>query len=191
MVLFGRNVDAELVALDWHRTITIEKQRWLPRKDSTSQPPRNARNVQERYQNYTEVRTEWRTEKQYVNGQEQTVKRQVAIPETKERKLYTYEVPVWIHSRTVRAVGKSKSGIRWPEFTLNDDEREAKRTQSYYAQFTGASPGKDGLRKKYPPRELHEMTWRSLEIGATYTLLLGIFGRIREIGPAASPHAPS
>jgi hypothetical protein len=178
MALFGRYVDAELVGVFWQRTITIEAMRW-ERRESPAQPPADARNVQEHRDPYLVDHIGWRTEKQYVDGREQTVRRQVSRQEIRMRTVFSYEVPVWKAVRTVPASGQNCTGVQWPPFALADGEREGPRTESYVARFSAPS-GKNGASKEYR-KKLPEATWRSLAMGATYRLELGLLGRVRDI----------
>jgi hypothetical protein len=178
MALFGRYIDAELVGVFWQRRITIEAEQW-ERQESEREPPAYARNVKEYRDPYLVDRVGWRTEKQYVDGQEHTVRRQVSRQEIRMRTVFTYEVPVWRRVRTVPVSGRSYTGVEWPGFALADGEREGKRTESYVARFCAPS-GKNGATKEYT-KELREATWRSLTIGATYRLELGLLGRVRDV----------
>jgi hypothetical protein len=178
MALFGRYVDAELVGVSWQRRITIEAEQW-ERRESQWEPPSDARNVQERRDPYLVDHIGWRTERQYVDGREQTVRRQVNRPEIRIRTVFTYEVPVWRSVRTVPVAGQGYTGVRWPQFALADGEREGQRTESYVARFSAPS-GRNGASKEYR-KELREATWRSLTIGATYRLELGLLGRVRDL----------
>jgi hypothetical protein len=100
MAIFGRHVDAELVQLSWHRSVTVEKNVGLVQRESAQHPP-NAQNIQAHRDPYLVDHTEWRTEKQYENGEEQTVRRRVTREDMKIRKVYTYEIPVCRFSREI------------------------------------------------------------------------------------------
>jgi hypothetical protein len=80
--IFRRHVDAKLVGRSWDRSASIERVRWEQR-ETTSHPPTGARNIQTHRDPYTVDRPEWRTEVQYVNGEAQTVRRQVIRQEIK------------------------------------------------------------------------------------------------------------
>jgi hypothetical protein len=181
MALFGRYVDAELVGVFWQRRITIEAQQWQ-RRESTGEPPAHARNVQEHRDPYLVDHIGWRTEKQYVDGREQSVRRQVSRQEIRIRTVFTYEIPLWRSVRTVPVSGQSHTEVRWPEFALADGEREGRRAESYVARFS-APTGKNGASREYR-KELHEASWRSLTMGATYRLELGLLGRVRNLDPS-------
>ena len=181
VALFSRHVDAELVLLSWHRTVAVEKKGWEHRE--SAQHPSNARNIQAHRDPYLVDHTEWRTEKQYVNGEEQTVRRQVTRQEMKIRKVYTYEVHVWRFSREILSSGQGQSGVRWPEFALADGEREGLRTESYHASFSAPS-GRAGSCRKYT-LELQETVWRSLVVGAKYRLVVGRSGGVKYLEPVA------
>jgi hypothetical protein len=66
--------------------------------------------------------------------------------------------------------------------TFSDGEREGRRAESYAARFS-APTGKNGASREYR-KELHEASWRSLTIGATFRLELGLLGRVRNLDPS-------
>jgi hypothetical protein len=174
MALFRRHIDAEATAFAWTRTVDLEQPQWVSKR-SEWRPGGETRNVERHNESYWETITDWQpgpTGTDGMPGPQQPVTRQ----EFRTRTFYTYEALEWRESRTFRASGADRSDVRWPEYTLEPEERVRGQAEKYSVTFTGPT-------KSYE-KTLDETQWRVLALGTTYRLSLGPLGGVREVTPA-------
>jgi hypothetical protein len=175
MSVFSRHVDAAVVALSWKRTVVIEQGRWESRRTAWKPHGDNVRNL----------RTVQDMEPDIVfDG---NLRRAGAsMPKSKSREVMTkhtyfeYEEFGWHKYRSFSARGDSPADVRWPEYTLEPDQRIRERRETYHAKF---SAGADGGTDEYTT-ELDEATWRTLEVGLRCRLKVGGFSdEVKQVTP--------
>jgi hypothetical protein len=174
MALFRRHIDAEATALAWTRTVDFEQQQWMSKR-SEWQPRGETRNVQRHQETYWETVTDWQPgppDADGTPGPDQSTTRQ----ELRTRTVYTYEALEWVQGRTLTASGTDRDDVGWPEYELEPGERVRSQTEAYSVTFTGPA-------KKYEAT-LDETQWRTLTLGTTYRLSLGLLGGVRQVTPA-------
>lgn len=174
MALFRRHVDAEATALAWTRTVDIEEQQWVSKR-SEWQPGGETRNVQRHQETYWETVTDWQPGSPDADGMPGP-QQSITTQELRTRTVYTYEALEWREGRSLTASGTDRNDVQWPEYTLAPDERIRRKAETYSVTFTGPA-------KKYEAR-LDETQWRTLALGTTYRLSLGLLGSVREVTPA-------
>jgi hypothetical protein len=174
MALFGgRAVTATVVTVAWSRVISLESQRWVPKRSPRPPDSPNARNVQKhaghRYQQVTDgaPRSVGITLPGTDNGSFRT--------DIRSEVYYTYEVLEWGQGRSLTASGDDPSAVRWPDDPLGAGERVKSRHEEYSATFEAAG-------KRYET-SLPEQEWRSLERGSSCTLSLGLMGGVKRVHP--------
>lgn len=159
--MFSRHVDAVVVALGWSRTVVIEQGRWTARR--TDRKPRgdhvrNVRAVQDLDSgtvfdsDFSQTRTGV-----YPGSRPRTV--------VEKRTSFEYEEFGWHKYRSFSARGDSTDDVRWPEYTLQSDQRVSERRETYRAKFSTDS-------EEYTA-ELDEATWLALEVGLPCRLKVG------------------
>jgi hypothetical protein len=79
----------------------------------------------------------------------------------------------WRKGRTLRAAGTGPSGVAWPDYTLEPEERIRDEEETYAVTFTAAD-------KRYEA-SLPEQEWRCLELGLTCHLSLGLLGGVKKV----------
>ena len=171
MALFRRHVDVGAAALAWTRTVEIEQQEWVSKR-SGWQPGGETRNVQRHEESYWETVTDWQPGPPGADGlpgPQQAVTRQ----ELRRRTFYTYEELEWRESRTLTASGADRSDVRWPEYAIAPGERVGSKAETYSVTFTGPA-------RQYEAT-LDEAQWRTLTLGTTYRLSLGLLGGVRKV----------
>jgi hypothetical protein len=99
---------------------------------------------------------------------------------------HTEERTVWREGRVVASGGDSQSDVHWVEFSLWPNERVGKQTESYTAIFK-ATDDSVAEADKVIEAKLHEKTWQTLRIGATYQLEFGILGHVHHVVPVLPP----
>ena len=174
MALFRRHIEAEATAFAWTRTVDIEQQMWVSKR-SEWQPRGEIRNVQRHQETYWETVTDWQPcppDADGTPGPQQSTTRQ----ELRTRTLYTYEALEWCPSGTLTASGADQNGVHWPEYALEPGERVRGKAETYSVTFTGPA-------KQYEAT-LEETQWRTLTLGTTYQLSLGLLGGVRDVKPA-------
>jgi hypothetical protein len=166
MSVFARYVDATVIALTWRRTVVIEQGRWESRRTAWKPHGDNVRNLH----------TVQSMEPDIVI--EATMRRAGAsMPKSKSDEVITkhtdfeYEEFEWHKYRSFSATGDSPADVRWPEHTLEADQRISERRETYHAKFAVDVAGGDD---EYTT-ELDEATWRTLEVGLRCRLKLGAF----------------
>lgn len=82
-----------------------------------------------------------------------------------KRTCFEYEEFGWHKYRSFSARGDSADDVRWPEYTLQSDQRISERRETYRAKFSADSG-------EYLA-ELDEATWRTLEVGLRCRLKVG------------------
>jgi hypothetical protein len=105
-------------------------------------------------------------------GSQQPVTRQ----ELRTRTFYTYEALEWRQSRTLTTSGGDQKEVQWPEYALAPGERIRSKAETYSVTFTGPA-------KQYETT-LDETQWRTLTLGTSYKLSLGLLGGVHEVTPA-------
>jgi hypothetical protein len=174
MALLRRHIDAEATALAWTRTVDIEQQQWVSKR-SGWKPSGETRNVQRHQESYWETVTDWQQGTpgaDGVPGSQQPVTRQ----ELRTRTFYTYEALEWRQSRTLTTSGGDQNEVQWPEYALAPGERIRGKAETYSVTFTGPA-------KQYETT-LDETQWRTLTLGTSYKLSLGLLGGVHEVAPA-------
>jgi len=174
MALFRRHIDAEATAFAWTRTVDMEQRQWVSKR-SGWQPSGEVRNVQRHRENYWETVTDWQPGPPGADGMpgpQQSTTRQ----ELRTRTFYTYEALEWVEGRTLTASGADRNDVEWPEYVLEPGERVRGKAEAYSVTFTGPA-------KQYETT-LDETQWRTLALGTTYRLRLGLLGGVREVTPA-------
>ena len=171
MALFRRHIDAEAMAFAWTRTVEMEQQQWVAKR-SGRQPSGETRNVQRHQETYWETVTDWLpgpTNADGTPGPQQPTTRQ----ELRTRTVYTYEALEWREGRTLTASGADREAVHWPEYTLAPEERVRRKAETYSVTFTAPA-------RQYETT-LDETQWRTLTLGTTYRLSLGLLGGVREV----------
>jgi hypothetical protein len=127
----------------------------------------------------------WRRATIIEHSHQETV--QVSDPNPNSNGYTTYHTEVrtvWREGRVVSAGGDSQSDVHWAEFSLWPHERVGRQTQSYIAIFEATDDSVDHADRVLEAK-LHEATWRTLTVGATYQLAFGVLGRVRHVVPVA------
>ncbi len=171
MALLRRHIDAEATALAWTRTVDLEQQEWVSKRSGWP-PGGETRNVQRHQENYWETVTDWKPGPPGADGMpgpQQPVTRQ----EFRTRTFYKYEALEWREGRTLKISGADRNGVQWPEYTLAPGERIRGKAEIYSVTFTGPA-------RQYETT-LDETQWRTLTLGTTYRLSLGLLGHVREV----------
>ena len=182
MALFRRHIDAEATALAWIRTVNIEQQQWVSKR-SERQPNEEIRNVERHQEIYWETVTDWLPGPPNADGTpgpQQPMTRQ----EMQTRTFYTFEELEWREGRTLTASGADVTDVHWPEYTLAPGERLRGKAETYSGTFT--APAKEAKEAKEPKQyaaTLDEAQWRTLALGTTYRLRLGLLGGVHEVTP--------
>jgi hypothetical protein len=173
--VFARHVDAAVVALSWSRTLVVEQGRWHSRRTAWRPHGGNVRNLRA-----VEV-----TEADIVAPGEFR-KAGASMPRTKSHEVlekhtyFEYEEFEWHKYRSFSARGDAVADVRWPEHTLEPDQRISERRETYHAKF---SAGADDGEREYLA-ELDEATWRTLEVGLKCRLKVGaISDDVKEVTP--------
>lgn len=92
---------------------------------------------------------------------------------------FEYEEFEWHKYRSFSARGDTAADVRWPEYTLEPDQRISERRETYHAKF---STGTDGDPEHVA--ELDEATWRTLKVGLKYRLTFGaLSNEVKQITP--------
>jgi hypothetical protein len=196
MGLFRRHINAEATAFAWTRTVDMEQQQWVGKR-SEWQPLGETRNVQRHQETYWETVNDWQPG-QTVTGQpgmpnangmpgmpnangmpgpQQPMTKQ----EMRTRYFYTYEELEWSKSRTLTAWGADRNEVHWPEYTLAPGERVRGQAETYSGTFTASA--KQAKQAKQYEATLDEAQWRTLALGTTYRLTLGLLGGVHEVTP--------
>jgi hypothetical protein len=173
MAFFRRHVDAEATAVAWTRTVDMEQQQWVGKR-SGRQPSGEARNVQRHQETYWESVTDWQPGPPNADGTpgpQQPITRQ----ELRTRTFYTYEALEWRAGRTLTASGTDRNEVHWPKYTLAPGERVRGKSETYSVTFIAPA-------KQYEAT-LDETQWRTLTLGTTYRLSLGLLGGVRDVTP--------
>jgi hypothetical protein len=175
MNVFSRSVDAAVVALSWKRTVVIEQGRWESRRTAWKPHGDNVRNL----------RTVHDEEPDIVGGGRFS-QAGASMPQSKAHEVmakhtyFEYEEFEWRKHRSFSAKGDSPADVRWPEYTLEPDQRISERRETYHAKF---SVDADGGEDEHLT-ELDEATWRTLEVGLRYRLKMGAFSdEVKQVIP--------
>jgi hypothetical protein len=165
MSVFGRHIQATVVGLNWRRTVVIERGVWESRSTAWKPHGDNVRNI----------RTVHSVEPDIVGG---VTSRRTVVPNVPQNRAhevmaehthFEYEEFNWHMHRSFTAKGDSPADLRWPEYTLESDQRISKRRESYRATFSTDADGGEFT------AELDEATWRTLKMGRKYRLKMGAF----------------
>jgi hypothetical protein len=81
---------------------------------------------------------------------------------------FEYEEFNWRKYRSFTAKGDSPADLCWPEHSLESDQRISERRESYRATFSVGADGGEFT------TELDEATWRTLKVGRSYRLKVGL-----------------
>jgi hypothetical protein len=171
MALFRRHVDAEATAFAWTKTVVMEQQEWVGKR-SGWQPNGETRNVQRHEESIWESVTDWQPGPPNADGTpgpQQPMIRQ----ELRRHTYYTYEELEWPKGRTLTASGADQNEVRWPDYTLALGERVRGKAETYSVTFTASA-------KQYETTT-DEAQWRTLALGTTYRLSLGLLGGVRAV----------
>ena len=173
MSVFSRHVDAAVVALNWKRTVVIEQGRWESRHTAWKPHGDNVRNLRAVQDVEPNVVLDRDRE---VRGVPQSAGREVMAKYT----YFEYEEFEWHKYRSFSAKGDSPADVRWPEYTLEPDQRISERRETYRAKFSaGAAGGMDEYMT-----ELDEATWRTLEVGLRCRLKVSAFSdEVKQVTP--------
>lgn len=72
--------------------------------------------------------------------------------------------------------------VRWPEYTLEPEQRISERRETYHARFS-VDADADGGEREYVT-ELDEATWRTLEVGLKCRLKVsGFSDEVKQVTP--------
>lgn len=176
MGVFSRHVDAVVAGLSWTRTVVVEQGRWHSRR--TAWKPQHGDTVRN-------LRTVQATEPELVWGGDSR-RAGASMPKGKSREVmekhtyFEYEEFEWHKYRSFSARGESTADVRWPEYTLEADQRISEQRETYHAKF---SAGTDGDDSEYAA-ELDEATWRALKVGQKCRLTVGAFSdEVKQVTP--------
>jgi hypothetical protein len=164
MSVFARHIQATLVALNWRRTVVIERGVWESRSTAWKPHGNNVRNL----------RTLHSDEPDIVGGANWSG-RPGATPKSGSREAmsqhthFEYEEFNWHKYRSFIAKGDGPADLRWPEYTLEPDQRISERRETYRATFSVGADGGEFT------TELDEATWQTLKVGRKYRLTVGAF----------------
>jgi len=155
-----------VTALNWKRTVVVEQGRWESR--CTAWKPHGA--------NIRNLRTVQTVEPEIVGGGIKSragasMPRSTAHEVMAKHTSFEYEEFEWHKYRSFSAKGDGKAGVRWPEYSLEADQRVSEQRQAYHATF---SVTVDGGEDEYTT-ELDEATWRALRVGLKCRLTVGSF----------------
>jgi hypothetical protein len=172
MALFGkRQVDAQVSDMTWSRVVQLERQQWV-RKRGTWAPSEGTRNVEKHTETYWDTVTDMTPGAPNADGIPGPPSSSTRT-ELRTRFYYTYESLEWRKGRTLRAAGTGPSGVAWPDYTLEPEERIRDEEETYAVTFTAAD-------KRYEA-SLPEQEWRCLELGLTCHLSLGLLGGVKKV----------
>jgi hypothetical protein len=182
MAIFGgRLVDARVTAVNWTRTMQLERQQWVARQ-GTLLPPDGARNVKKHTETYWAAPGDPLTGGPSLPGGP-SMPGMPAAPgapraqtELRTRVYYTYEVREGRKSRLLRASGATPGDVRWPEYTPEPGEVVRNQVETYMVTFAAAG-------KQYE-KSLPEQEWRAFAPGDACRLTLGLLGRVKKAAPA-------
>jgi hypothetical protein len=175
MGMFSRHVDAAVVALSWKRTVVIERGHWESRRTAWKPHGDNVRNLRAVQDVEPDI---------VIDG---NLRRAGAsMPRSKSREVmakhtnFEYEEFEWRRYRSFSVKGDSSADVRWPEYTLEPDQRISERRETYRAKFSADA---DGGGDEYMT-ELDEVTWRTLEVGLRCHLKVGAFSdEVKQVTP--------
>jgi hypothetical protein len=173
--VLSRHVDAMVVALTWKRTVVIEQGRWLARSTAWKPHGENVRNL----------RMVQRMEADLVAERNRRRSTRPGMPKDRsgvlsEHTRFEYEEFEWRKYRSFSAKGDSPADLRWPEYTLEPDQRISERRETYHAKF---SSNADANANEYLT-ELDQATWRTLKVGKRYRLTVGLLSdEVKQVAP--------
>ena len=165
--VFSQHVDATVVALSWKRTVVIEQGHWASRSTSWKPHGDNIRNL----------RTVQDFEPDIVGGTRMS-RAGASMPQSRTHEVmskhtrFEYEELEWHRYRSFSENGDNRADVRWPEHTLEPNQRISERRETYHAKFSArADDGADEYMT-----ELDEATWRTLKVGLKCRLKIGASG---------------
>ena len=175
MGLFGkRQVDAQVSDMTWSRVVQLERRQWVRKRGSWA-PSEGTRNVEKHAETYWDTVTDMTPGAPSVDGIPGPATPSTRM-ELRTRFYYTYESLEWRKGRTLRASGTGPSGVAWPHYTPEPEERVRDQDETYAVTFTTAD-------KQYEAK-LPEQEWRRLERGLTCHLSLGLLGGVKRVTQA-------
>lgn len=171
MSVFARHIQATLVALQWRRTVVVEQGLWESRSTAWKPHGDNVRNL----------RTVHGVEADIVGGGSMR-RAGASMPDSRAREVvsqhthFEYEELHWHMYRSFTAKGDGPADLRWPEYTLQPDQRISARRESYRATFSADGGGSHGGHGGGEfTAELDEATWRTLKVSRRYRLKVSAF----------------
>ena len=179
MSVFARRIQATVVALHWRRTVVIEQGRWESRSTAWKPHGDNVRNL----------RTVHSMEPDIVGGGSMR-RAGASMPKSRAHEVmsqhthFEYEEFNWHKHRSFTAKGDGPADLRWPEYTLEPDQRISERRESYRATFSADADDGEFT------TELDEATWRTLKVGRRYRLKVGAFSdEVKQVTLAAARYS--
>jgi hypothetical protein len=183
MAVFSRRVDATVVALTWKRSVVVEQAHWVPRRTAWKPHGDNVRNLRTVQVNEPGIMSDVPVR---GAGLQRTKSGEVLTTNT----YYEYEELRWRRLRSFSAKGDGPEDVRWPEYTLEPEQRISEQRATYHATFSvagAASPssaGDPGSGAAEYTAELDEATWRALEAGRQCRLTVGAFSdEVKRVTP--------
>jgi hypothetical protein len=180
--MFARHIQATVIALNWRRTVVIERGVWESRSTLWKPHADNVRNLRAVNSNEPEM----------VGGQTWTdmpgVPGAVGGRESHEvlsrHTHFEYEELNWHKDRLFTAKGDSPDDLCWPEYTLEPNQQVCERREHYQATFSADADGREST------TEFDEATWRTLKVGRKYRLEVGAFSdEVKQVTPAGTSYS--
>jgi hypothetical protein len=164
MSLFARHIQATVVALNWRRTVVIERGVWQSRSTPWKPHGDNVRNLRTLHSNEPDIvgGTTW-------SGRPMPMSQRGSSEVMSRHTHFEYEEFNWHTYRSFTAKGDGPADLRWPEYTLEPDQRVSERRESYRATFSADADSSEFT------TELDEAEWRTLKVGRRYRLKVGAF----------------
>ena len=179
MSVFARHIQATLVALNWRRTVVIERGVWESRSTAWKPHGNNVRNLRTLHSNEPDI----------VGGANWSG-RPGAMPQSGSREVtsqhthFEYEEFSWHKYRSFTAKGDGLADLGCPEYTLEPDQRVSERRETYRATFSVGADGGEFT------TELDEATWQTLKVGRRYRLTVGAFSdEVKQVSLAGTSYS--
>lgn len=167
---FSGRPDARLVALEWDRTIQVERRVGIPGSGWREELPAGAvlGRCEPRFHHHERVVTGTR-QKRVPGSRAIETSPEVEVTPV-EREWCAWESVRWDLARVEHAQGKDATPL-WPEPVLSEGERLGARTERYRARFErrGAQHTLDATSAE---------VWSRLTAGRSYDLTLGPTGKV-------------
>lgn len=176
MSLFGRHVDATVVALEWKRSIVIEQGRWRFRRTAWKPHGDNIRNLRKVRVDELEIRFDT------TSLGRASYRSSDSRPVSAEHTYFEYEELEWHRYRSFSATGSGPVGVEWPDHPLDASQRISERRETYRATFCAEAEDGEGSEDEYVTK-LDEVTWRALTVGLRCRLTLSALGDVKHVTP--------